>query len=189
MRLQGVEEGDDQLESFLEREFFERLKAAGLPPPTLQVYRELEGGRITVVDCEYRDPDVSIYLDGRAYHAQSEEQIVHDLERRNALEADGGCVLEFTYWDVMERFDEVATMIKKALAGTPLDPNLQSASLRGLHVLDQDRPQGRIVAEIDQANWLHSEPQRRRALNSSNIARLAGWRLERRLTAHANADG
>ena len=73
VRLQGVEEADDQLESFLEREFFERLKAAGLPPPTLQVYRELEGGRITVVDCEYRDPDVSIYLDGRAYHAQSEE--------------------------------------------------------------------------------------------------------------------
>ena len=189
VRLRGVEAEDEQLESFLEREFFERLKAAGLPLPTLQIYRELEGGRVTIVDCEYRDPDVSIYLDGRAYHAQSEEQIVHDLERRNALEAGGSCVLEFTYWDVMERFDEVATMIRKALAGTPLDPNLQSASLRGLHVLDREPSQGRMVAEIDQANWLHSEPQRRRALNSSNIARLAGWRLERRLTAHANADG
>ena len=90
VRLYGVEEDDERFESFLEHEFFDRLTTAGLPAPTLQVYRELNGGRVTVVDCEYRDPDVSIYLDGRAYHAQSPEQIAHDMERRNDLEASAG---------------------------------------------------------------------------------------------------
>ena len=70
--LADEELDNEQLESFLEQVFFERLAGAGLPLPTLQVNRYVGKRLITRVDAEYRDPDISIFLDGRAYHAQSD---------------------------------------------------------------------------------------------------------------------
>ena len=84
----------------------------------------------------------------------------------------------------MERFDEVAAMVRTALAeGRPdTDPDVDVEALTGLRVLDLDVPRARIVAEISQADWLRSEGQRRLSLHSANVARLAGWRLRRRLS-------
>ena len=75
------------------------------------------GRRIIRVDCEYRDPNISIFLDGRAWHAESDEKVLDDLEVRNTLEAAGSCVLEYAYQDVMNEFDRVADEIRRALDG------------------------------------------------------------------------
>lgn len=90
------------------------MQNAGLPTPSLQVVREIGGQRITRVDAEYRDPDVSIFLDGRAFHAATLEQVASDLEKRNRLEAKDVLVLEFTFADVIQRFNEVAETLRLA---------------------------------------------------------------------------
>jgi len=178
--IAGAEAEDDRLESFLEMEFFERLKKAGLPAPTLQVVRVIGGRRIIRVDCEYRDPDVSVFLDGREYHTQSEEKILDDLEVRNRLEAQGVRVLEFTYRDVMDAFDNVATQLRAALDGASRDADLDLHALPGLAVEDVDPVSKTLVARVDAAAWMTSEAARIKSLRSANRARLAGWRLRRR---------
>ncbi|MHB1910506.1 MAG: DEAD/DEAH box helicase [Acidimicrobiales bacterium] len=171
---------DDRFESFLEEEFFERLSAAGLPAPTLQVVRQLGQGRITRVDAEYRAPDISVFLDGRAYHAQSLEKIADDLDRRNRLEAKGVLVLEFTWEDVMQRFDEVVVpALRSALHLENLEPSLDLQELPGLAIehIDRSRHFARVV--VNCVDWMSSESARQDSLTSSNRARLAGWRLHR----------
>jgi hypothetical protein len=146
----------------------------------LQVFRELGGRRITVADCEYRDPDVSIYLDGRSYHAQSVEKIEDDLDRRNQLEAKGICVLEFTYADVIDHFDEVAQALGLARAGGAPDPSLALAALPGWQLVSADPASLRAIVNVDPAAWVQREAARQESLRSANQARLAGWRLDRR---------
>lgn len=170
---------NELLESFLEQEFFTRLGAAGLPAPTLQVNRYVNTRLITRVDAEYRDPNVSIFLDGRAYHVQSEDKIRDDLYRRNQLEQRGVCVLEFTYGDVMEHFEEVIEMVNAALS--PSGESLELASLPGLTVVERDEDTKTALVEIPAAAWLTSETSRRESLRSANRARVAGWRLKRTL--------
>ncbi|MDY0062609.1 MAG: DEAD/DEAH box helicase [Myxococcota bacterium] len=176
----GAEPEDERFDSFLEHEFYQRVRSAGLPLPTLQVVRELGGRRVIRVDAEYRHPDVSIYLDGRAYHAQTLEKIQDDLQVRNQLEARGVCVLEFTYRQVMDHFAEVAQTIGRALApataaNEPLDPR----SIPGLRVVAVNETQRKVSVEVDAAAWLASEAARAEALAGANALRLAGWRVER----------
>jgi hypothetical protein len=175
--VEGIDPEDEKLESFLEREFFERLEAAGVPRPTLQVVRILNGHRIVRVDCEYRDPDVSVFLDGRAYHAQSIDKIADDVEVRNRLEASGVVVLEFTYADVMDRFDKVANLVQLARTGKTSPTDI--GSLPGIEVLEVDEGSKRVVARVDPESWVESEKARQASLDSSNAIRAAGYRLKR----------
>lgn len=175
--LVDAELDNERLESFLEQEFFRRLGEAGLPLPTLQVNRYVGSRLITRVDAEYRNPDVSVFLDGRAYHAQSEDKIRDDLYRRNLLEARGVCVLEFTFGDVMERFDEVVSMVASALSGVPLD--VDPATMPGMTVTHRDDAAKTLRATIPAAAWLSSETARETSLHSANQLRVAGWRLSR----------
>jgi replicative superfamily II helicase len=177
--VEGLDPEDDKLESFLEQAFFERLKAAGLPLPTLQVVRAIGNRRIIRVDCEYRHPDVSVFLDGRAWHAQSVEKVLDDLEIRNNLEADGVCLLEYTYEDVMNDFDRVAEEIRTALDGGVSNNSLDLESLPGWHLEDADSRTKKAVIEVDAPAWVTSESARLESLHSANEARLAGWRLQR----------
>lgn len=169
---------DERLESFLEQEFFRRLREASLPEPTLQVVRELGGQRIMRVDAEYRDPDISIFLDGRAYHAQSLEKIVDDLYTRNRLEAQGVCVLEFTYHDVMERFATVVQAIKGARE-RPSKEAIDPRMLPGVTILEANEITKRAKVAVDATKWLRDETARETSLASANRLRLAGWRLHR----------
>jgi len=177
--VEGLDPEDDKLESFLEQEFFTCLEAAGLPLPTLQVVRVIGGRRIIRVDCEYRDPDVSVFLDGRAWHAQSVEKVVDDLEIRNALEAKGVCVLEYTYRDVIDDFDRVAQDVRTALEGGIDDLSLDLGSMPGWSLQDADTGRRKAVVAVDPAAWVASESSRLTSLRSGNRARLAGWRLHR----------
>ncbi|OFW59091.1 MAG: hypothetical protein A2133_12145 [Actinobacteria bacterium RBG_16_64_13] len=169
----------EQLESFLEVEFFNRLRGAGLPTPTLQVVREIGGQRITRVDAEYRDPNVSVFLDGRAFHATTVEKIGSDLDKRNRLESRGVLVLEFTFGDVLRRFDEVGEAIRQALAGQQNDPSLDARGLPGLQVTEIDVARKRLVLQVDARRWIEDESERGASLSSANHLRLAGWRLKR----------
>jgi hypothetical protein len=175
-----LEAEDAKLESFLEQEFFERLSAAGLPSPTLQVVRVIGGRRIIRVDCEYRDPDVSIFLDGREYHTQSMDKVLDDLEVRNQLEASGTCVLEFTYKDVMSSFADVADAIRSALSGSGAAIEAKVGELPGLTIEAVDEGTHRIAGVVDPGAWIRDEEQRIASMHSANQLRLAGWRLERK---------
>lgn len=177
--LADEELDNERLESFLELEFFERLQAAGLPTPTLQVSRYVGKRLITRVDAEYRDPDISIYLDGRAYHAQSEEKIQDDLHRRNQLEQQGVCVLEFTYGDVMDRFDVVVETIAAARSGET--PDIDLDGLEGATIVSRDDAARTAQVAISAAAWMTREASRAAALASCNQLRAAGWRLTREI--------
>lgn len=171
-------EPDEQLASFLEREFFQRLEAAGIQAPTLQGIQRLPDGRITVADALYADPDISVYLDGREYHSQSVERIRADLHRRNQLEQQGRLVLEFSYTDVLGHFDEVAAMMRDALEGgterTPV-----AVPQDGLWVTASDLDGRRLEVAVDAAAWVRDEAERQQHLSAANAARLHGWRLYR----------
>ncbi len=177
--LADAELENERLESFLEQEFFEQLDGAGLPLPTLQVNRYVGQRLITRVDAEYREPDISIFLDGRAYHAQDREKIRDDLHRRNQLEQRGVCVLEFTYGDVMNDFAAVVETIRAALDGQTgeVDPT----ALPGITVLHCDEAAMQLDLEIPADAWLKDESTRVQSLHSANRLRVAGWRLHRRI--------
>lgn len=169
---------DERLQSFLEVEFARRLDDAGIPAPTLQLIHRLPDGRITVADAAYADPDISIYLDGRAFHAQSAEKIATDLARRNGLEAAGRVVLEFTYADVLEHFDDVAEVLRRALAG-PVVAREPEPPPGALAITKVDVDQGVLDVHVDPEAWVLSEATRQQHLRAANTARLAGWRLHR----------
>jgi hypothetical protein len=174
---------DDRFDSFLEMEFFDRLAAAGMPAPTLQVTRELQGRRVTVVDATWSTPNISVFLDGRAYHAVSVDKIIDDLDKRNRLEARGDLVLEFTYRDVLTDFDDtVLPALRRALAGDMVDSGLDPATLSGLEVLNHRPAPGTSSVRVNPDAWLADEQARQRSLTAANRLRLAGWRL-RRVTA------
>ena len=178
--LAGEELDNERLESFLEQQFYERLSDAGLPLPTLQVNRYVGTRLITRVDAEYREPDISIFLDGRAYHAQDPEKIRDDLHRRNQLEQRGVCVLEFTYGDVMSHFDYVLETLGMALSGT-CDEEVNPATLPDLTVIHRDDAARQAEVEIPAAAWLAGDAARASSLRSANRLRLCGWRLRRRV--------
>jgi DEAD/DEAH box helicase/Domain of unknown function (DUF1998)/Helicase conserved C-terminal domain len=176
----GDEELDNErLESFLEQAFYERLVDAGLPLPTLQVSRYVGKRLITRVDAEYREPSISIFLDGRAYHAQDAEKIRDDLHRRNQLERRGVCVLEFTYGDVMNDFAYVLETLGAALSGggKEMDP----ATLPGLTVVHHDDLAKQADVEIPASAWMAGDAARASSLRSANRLRVSGWRLRRRI--------
>ena len=157
----------------------DRLTAAGLPVPTLQVVREIGRRRIVRADAVYRDPDIAIFLDGRAYHAQTLEKILDDLEQRNRLEQWGECVLEFTYQDVMDRFDDVAEAVRRALKEVTEDPSLDVHKLPGIVMKAEDSSRRRATLIVDPQAWIADENTRASSLSSANRLRLAGWRLRR----------
>jgi hypothetical protein len=170
---------NEKLESFLEVEFFQRLQDAGLPTPTLQVVRRLDDGKVIRADAVYADPNIKIFLDGREYHANSTVKIARDLETRNQLEASGDLVLEFTFGDVMNRFETVAEALGLALSREQLPAPEDLSAIPGLELID--RVDSRVDVRIDAEEWVRSEQARERALAGCNRLRLSGLRLRRRL--------
>ncbi len=173
----GIDPDDARLESFLEEEFYGKLQAAGLPVPTLQVVRVVGDRRIIRVDAEYRSPDVSIFLDGRAYHSLDRAKIVDDLEVRNSLEARGACVLEYTYADVLHRFDDVVAQLQLALQGRSAQEYPTGSAT--LAIVTVDEASRAVTAEVDVDAWVADETARQASLTASNNLRVAGWQLRR----------
>jgi ATP-dependent helicase YprA (DUF1998 family) len=178
---EALDPENEKLESFLEVEFAKRLQEAGLPTPTLQVVRRLGDGKVIRADAVYSDPNIRIFLDGREYHANSIEKIERDLEARNRLEAAGDLVLELTFGDVMDRFDEVADALRAALERRQLEMPGGVAELQGIEASEPTN--GKVDVVVDGSAWLASERAREEALRSCNLLRLSGLRLSRSLAA------
>jgi ATP-dependent helicase YprA (DUF1998 family) len=172
---------DDWFDSFLEVEFFERLNEHGLPAPTLQVTREVGSRAVTIVDASYASPNVSIFLDGRAYHAASRAKVIDDLERRNQLEASGQLLLEFTYGDVVDHFEDVVALALRSALGHEVHGRVDLTTADGVTIVRQvATDQGpAVVVRVDPDAWVNDEKSRQRALARCNTLRLAGHRLHR----------
>lgn len=90
-----------EFDSFLESIFYKLLENEGLLLPETQLeYTSSSGVRLRV-DFVYPDNNLIILTDGYGYHANRESDIEADLAKRNSLEIDGYCVLEFTYGHVI----------------------------------------------------------------------------------------
>lgn len=119
MRLPGHQTLVDALidsggHSFLERSLLELLRAAGLPRPQLQrVFRD-KGRTVARVDA-YFPGGLVVEVAGHATHS-TRRQRQHDEQRRTELILRGETVITFTYDDLDERLQWVATMIAAALA-------------------------------------------------------------------------
>ena len=87
---------------------------AGLPPPSFEVWVGDGQDRIGRVDCTWRAARLIVELDGGRFHGD-EATRTHDRLRDNQMMAEGWRVLRFTWWDLMNRPEEVVELIRRAL--------------------------------------------------------------------------
>jgi hypothetical protein len=88
-------------ESYLERRFLGLVRRAGLPRPLCQVVHRAGKRTIARVDFQFAGTRVVVEVSGRLGHVTDRDR-QKDARRRNALQADGWIVLEFTTADVVE---------------------------------------------------------------------------------------
>lgn len=81
----------------------------GFPPPLPQ-YRIEVGGRTYYVDFAWPQFKLFVECDSMLAHS-SPEQLQADLARQNDLVAAGWIPIRFTYWDVLERPDDVIAQL------------------------------------------------------------------------------
>jgi len=106
---------DAGVESWLERQFLELLRSAGLPRPECQVVFK-EGGRtIARVDFRFPGTNVVVEVSGRRGHVTDAERR-KDARRRNDLQRAGMLVLEFVTSDVVNEPGYVIATVRRALA-------------------------------------------------------------------------
>ena len=103
--------------SELEARFAELCRSAGLPEPRRQVTLG-HHAPIGRVDFLFADHGLVVELDGAVFH---DDHLDHDRDRRrdNELAALGMRVLRVRWPDVVERPDEVAGLVRAALAAAP----------------------------------------------------------------------
>lgn len=98
--------------SWLEREYLRLVADAGLPRPTTQEVLARAGGRCVRVDVRFPGTPVVIELLGYRFH-RTKQQMQRDVERMNALIADGFRPFQFTYEHVVQ---EPATVVAVSCA-------------------------------------------------------------------------
>jgi len=98
----------------LEARVLEIIELGGLPRPTTQFHAPWLRAVHGRVDFAYEDHRIVIEADSRRWHTLA-DAFLEDRERDNLAQLAGWRVLRFTWWDVEERADYVASTIKKAL--------------------------------------------------------------------------
>jgi hypothetical protein len=101
--------------SWLERHFLRLLSEAGLPRPATQQVLTRAGDRLVRVDCRFPGTNVVVELLGYRFHS-TRGQIARDVERLNALIADGFAPYQFTYEQAVNDEAYVVTTVRAALA-------------------------------------------------------------------------
>lgn len=175
-------------DSFLEAQFYQLLRDAGLPlPKTQRVVRSANGRHIARADFAYEQNRLLILTDGRQFHTQTAAQIAHDLAQRNQLTQEGWRLLEFTYQDVLHRPEYVVWLLRVALALEPLADDvavapsgvLQLASGGVVKTAVCQESQRRAVAWVDAVGWVADAARWQHDLETHNRLRLSGWQLTR----------
>lgn len=111
-RLQHRDAPSSRPPSVLESRFSRLVLTARLPLPHRE-YRVMDGAYR--LDFAWPEMSLAVELDGYATHS-STEAFRADRTRQNALVAAGWTVLRFTWDDVCEQSEEVATHIRAAMA-------------------------------------------------------------------------
>lgn len=93
--------GGSVTESWLERELLRVLEVAGVPLPECQAKVRHEGAFVARVDFIYPELGIVIEVSGHRTHS-TRAQRAADARRRNALQAAGLWVLEFTFEDLVK---------------------------------------------------------------------------------------
>jgi len=101
-------------ESPLEGRFIRLLSREGLPPPQRQYVILADGVFVARVDFAYPGHRLAIEVDGYAYHS-GKRRWEKDLERRNAIEAEGWRVLNLTKRHIDDDGSETARMIRRII--------------------------------------------------------------------------
>lgn len=89
------------------------LREAGLPEPDVECDLG-DGDWIGRVDLAYPDVKLVIELDSRRHHTSFLDRS-SDRRRDNRLMAAGWRVLRFTWWDLVERPNDVTAQIRLAV--------------------------------------------------------------------------
>jgi very-short-patch-repair endonuclease len=100
--------------SHLERRFLALIRRAGLPRPRCQVVHRSGGKHIARVDFQFPGTNVIVEVSGRLGHVSDRDR-QRDARRRNALQASGHVVLEFTTADVLDGEVYVIDTIRRHL--------------------------------------------------------------------------
>lgn len=109
--LLAREHTSDRAESWLESTFLRIVRDAWLPPPRVQVVTQSGArGRRIRLDAFYDDQLLVAEVGGHATHS-TRRQRQEDAERRGRLVAVGLRVVDFTYEDVTERPDYIASTL------------------------------------------------------------------------------
>ncbi|MBI4613292.1 MAG: DEAD/DEAH box helicase [Planctomycetes bacterium] len=108
-----------RFDSFLEAVFFDLLARNDIRlPETQSLVRTPDGHAIARADFRYKDPRLVILTDGRAFHAETVDKIVLDIEQRNQIVLLGHQLLEFTYDDVLHSPEAVLETVRIAVGAT-----------------------------------------------------------------------
>ena len=118
--LEARDDRDASVESRLEAALLRLLRDHDLPLPEQQ-YRVISGDDlIGRLDFAYPDLRLGIETDGYRWHS-GVESWKRDLRRENRLKLLGWTVLRFSWWDVHERPELVASEIRAALSHVSLN--------------------------------------------------------------------
>ncbi|MGE0140817.1 MAG: DUF559 domain-containing protein [Ilumatobacteraceae bacterium] len=101
-------------ETYLERRFLALVRRAQLPKPRCQVVHRADGKRIARVDFQFARTNVIVEVSGRLGHVSDRDR-QRDARRRNALQASGHLVLEFTTADVLDEQAYVIETLRRHL--------------------------------------------------------------------------
>ena len=102
-------------DSVLEHRTAAVFRRYGVPKPVYQHVVRADGRFIARVDFAYPEWRLAVEVDGHDSHA-TPAQLQQDLTRQNLLVAAGWTVLRFTWSDVIDRPELVASSIRRQLA-------------------------------------------------------------------------
>ena len=107
--------GGEITESWLEREFLELVRAAGIPVPRCQARLARNGAFVARVDFIYEHLDLVVEVTGAVGHSTPQQRRA-DARRRNRLATAGMLVIEFTYEQIVWERAEVIVALLEAIA-------------------------------------------------------------------------
>lgn len=103
-------------QSWLEREYLRLVHEAGLPAPLTQQVLTRAGDRLVRVDFRFPGTPVVVEVLGYRFH-RTKDELRRDIERMNALVADGFEPYQFSYDQIVGEPIEVVDVTRRALVG------------------------------------------------------------------------
>jgi hypothetical protein len=107
--------GEDKVRSLNERRLLRICRDAGVPLPETDLWIPLPDGHGVQVDFVWREQRLIVEVDSRTFHS-TDRALVNDPDRDRRLMLAGWRVVRFSYRDLIERPELVATQLRRILA-------------------------------------------------------------------------